>query len=70
MEVGHEDDPDWNDIRALHQQLISLETRKQNVAHNSIDRFLRSLKLTGLKQDVINQPHFLWLLEHVANRNL
>ncbi len=70
MEAGYEYDPDWEEIRQLHQQLFSLETRKANVAEHSIDRFLHALEAVGLRQDVINQPYFLWLLEHVANRNL
>lgn len=70
MEKWHEDDPEWDEIRKPHGQLISLETRRKNVAENSIDRFIRTLKLAWIDQQVINQPTLIWLLEDCANKNL
>lgn len=68
LESIHKDDPDWEKIIELQQQLISFEQRSFNKAHNSIDRLLRSLKLVGIKQDCINEPYFLWMLESIANK--
>lgn len=70
LESIHKDDPDWEKIIELQQQLISFEQRSFNKAHNSIDRLLRSLKLVGIKQDCINEPYFLWMLESIANKNI
>ena len=70
IEKWHEDDPEWDEIRKLHGQLISLETRRKNVAENSLQRFVRSLKLVGIGPKVINQPTLFWLMEECANKNL